>query len=793
MQLDLKNAYGSIYRHFGLRAVSEQLPEMGPMLSAEWGHNRSRAWIRGRHGWEQLAVNRGAWQGSPHSNVAFCCALTRATSNAQVAWEDDIAGGQYADDSFLHGPAGTMATDWQDLKEMLHEAGVILQDSKSMAYTPGEAELTEEQRRDLARLHEIVPRATEPPRVLGTVAERMRCGLSPIQEQEDEVLGELERILLGQEATDADASDPRQTTSDGRLAEERAAEATKVCNAIKELATADIHGPTLAAGWAILSKSAARALDFDARLTPSPDLAAAQATLRADLHEVAEALLGTSLSERAMGQLSSPGPLGGCGLRTPDMLAADAAFFSSWATTKHAVQEHARAMGRPLDHIPDAQHAEAAQQRLHDQGIAVHEDGRTALTRRGQERMELATWIQEDNQQLGTAQSEEAGSTVRLLGRILRLLEQLRAAKRYSEASDPQKATLHAAAGPGVGSTWTAPPDGTLLPNAHWRVATQLRLGCMEIPAGCVCNLETKEGHSCQQAIDAQGIHPQLCARGPARMRTHRGIQTTLGSQLRHVGACVDYERTIPELCEWLEDGTCKEAIVDAAVRFPTSLHTTVIDVTIRSPHASRYASNTTTTVTTAEAEKRQRYGSTITPVVYTPYGRLGPRGMQGLEQLAADARWHNDTFDQQRGLVARWRLALERSLVHSVADTLLLAMGAAAAAGWQRHAGTAVGRHQARSAARTSAGGTREGPLTLTDEQRQQCEEARARALDRHAALAREQELAGSREGPRTLTDEQHHQCAVARAQALEHRADLARAQELADDELNGFAFSQG
>ena len=140
-----------------------------------------------------------------------------------------------------------------------------------------------------------------------------------------------------------------------------------------------------------------------------------------------------------MGQFASPGPLGGCGLRAPDTLAADAAFFSSWATTKKAVQEHARAMGRPLGHSPDVKHAADAQQRLHEQGIEVHEDGRAAFTEHGQKLVkEHATWILEDCRQQETAQTEEAGSTMRLLGRILRLLEQLRAAKWYSKGSDEQ-------------------------------------------------------------------------------------------------------------------------------------------------------------------------------------------------------------------------------------------------------------------------------------------------------------------------------------------------------------------
>ena len=345
------------------------------------------------------------------------------------------------------------------------------------------------------------------------------------------------------------------------------------------------------------------------------------------------------------------------------------------------------------------------------------------MTEEAREEMQQASWIVEDAATSGQAREEEAGSTVRLLGRILRLVEQLRAARRHGQSSDEKKTTQRAAAGPGVGSVWTAPPDGSLLPNAHWRVATQARLSVMAIAPGTACALQSRGGHSCQAVIGRTGIHPQLCDRGPARLRTHRCVQTTLGTRLRQAGAITDYERTVPELCEWMPDGTCREAIVDIAARWPTGLRTTVLDVTIRSPHAARYEGHTTSTVDLAESEKQRRYGESITPIAYTTYGRLGPRSLQGLEQLAADARWHTDSYEQQRGLVARWRLAMEKALIHSVADTMLLALGAAAAAGWQRHAGTAIGRKTARTeAAQAAAGGERisdaEGGRAASDEE---------------------------------------------------------------------------
>eukprot|EP00974_Lingulodinium_polyedra_P110493 10685970-Lingulodinium_polyedra.AAC.1 len=101
-QLDLKNAYGSAYRGFMLGAVVRGLPGMAPMLAAEWAPGTTRAWVRGASGWQALEVERGTWQGSPFSNVAFCCALRRALEATELAKRAGVKSGQYADDCFFH-------------------------------------------------------------------------------------------------------------------------------------------------------------------------------------------------------------------------------------------------------------------------------------------------------------------------------------------------------------------------------------------------------------------------------------------------------------------------------------------------------------------------------------------------------------------------------------------------------------------------------------------------------------------------------------------------------------------
>ena len=142
--------------------------------------------------------------------VAFCCALTAATYSSKLAWEHGIAGGQYADDCFYLGPAGTVADDSDDLKEKLQEAGLELQDKKSAAYTPSIEDMNEDERKGPHRMLEIVPRADHPRRVLGTIAHNQgRAMTKDFDELDDE------------------EADP------ARLVTKRAEAANKLCEAIK--------------------------------------------------------------------------------------------------------------------------------------------------------------------------------------------------------------------------------------------------------------------------------------------------------------------------------------------------------------------------------------------------------------------------------------------------------------------------------------------------------------------------------------------------------------------------------
>ena len=123
---------------------------------------------------------------------------------------------------------------------------------------------------------------------------------------------------------------------------------------------------------------------------------------------------------------------------------------------------------------------------------------------------------------------------------------------------------------------------------------------------------------------------------------------------------------------------------MDLVVTFPGSVQPHYIDVSIRCPHASRYARasrNPGEAATAAAADKRARYGSAVLPVAVETYGRMGAESIRSLEHLAAHAgACMRDSWAAQR-LLPKWRAALERIVHFSAADIDLLCLGCAPSA----------------------------------------------------------------------------------------------------------------
>ena len=404
--------------------------------------------------------------------------------------EHGIAGGQDADDCFYHALRALWPTTGAISKRNSKKQDLNCKTKKSAAYTPCIEDLNEDERRLLHRMLEIVPRADHTPRVLGTIAQNQRWAMTKdLDEQDDE------------------EADP------ARLAIKRAEAAKKLCEAIQELCVADVKGPSIAAGWAILSKSASRALDFDARLTPSDTLLKAHEILTSTLRDTTETLVGTNLSEEEHKIVSAPGPLGGCSLRAPSSIIADAAFLSSWLCTRKAVQEHADAMGRPQLHEPDSEEAERARINLQHIEVTVDFDGKIELSNEAKHIMKQAPWILKDEEEESKPAEQTHGPAQGTLSRIMRNIAKIEAAERWTHSNEKERERRPEAEGPGTGGTWSAPPDGTLMPNAHWRAATQARFGCINIPQNSKCRLKTNGGS--QPAVQAGTCEDAASPRSP--------------------------------------------------------------------------------------------------------------------------------------------------------------------------------------------------------------------------------------------------------------------------------------
>ena len=151
---------------------------------------------------------------------------------------------------------------------------------------------------------------------------------------------------------------------------------------------------------------------------------------------------------------------------------------------------------------------------------------------------------------------------------------------------------------------------------------------------------------------------------------------------MREAGAAVDMERYIPHLYDTTtKDGVTKqrEAIMDVVIHFPGSWTNALVDVSIRCPHAERYK-NASTEVSIAalagEREKAERYGQEVQPLIFETYGRLGSRSLTTLQSLADSSAVAGKASTRR---LAGWRKQLERAVVWSAAESVLLSLGAGA------------------------------------------------------------------------------------------------------------------
>ena len=116
---------------------------------------------------------------------------------------------------------------------------------------------------------------------------------------------------------------------------------------------------------------------------------------------------------------------------------------------------------------------------------------------------------------------------------------------------------------------------------------------------------------------------------------------------------------------------------MDLVTFSPDSFSRFLVDVTVRTPHASRC---TQASVKPGEAaslgasDKRERYGESVLAIPLETYGRLGEEAESALWTLAQAAQRAGGNGTASR-IRRSWKTKLQRSVLRAVAHVALLAM----------------------------------------------------------------------------------------------------------------------
>ena len=275
--------------------------------------------------------------------MVFCLSLDQALDEALPpgAGDGPVRIG-YADDTFVDGTATQVAQAWPHIEASLAAAGHSIQPIKCHLWSARHSQRCPDDERALAGLAELFPLTHGNLRIMGTEA------------------GAGYTTAVGSQLREAAAS-----------AEERAQAAVDLCSHIEELATAELGIPRLAAAWTLLTKSASRALDFDARLVDPVVLRPVTSALDIALRRAADTICGKNLSDGVWNQATLSGPLAGCALRLPSAV-LEAAFWSSWEAHETAAEDFSRQIGRYSKHRPANVDAErVADDDLRKSGVNV--------------------------------------------------------------------------------------------------------------------------------------------------------------------------------------------------------------------------------------------------------------------------------------------------------------------------------------------------------------------------------------------------------------------------------------
>ena len=659
---DLQNAFCNFYRHGALATLRDKCPNVARMMAGHWSTGVVYGWQRvAGCGWQWVASERGGWQGSRATMVAYAVDAEAAFRDAGLQHVSRIG---ITDDFYLAGNIANIASKWPDLESSLEYHGHCLRRPKCSFWVPAldvvsVDDITAEAKAKVLQLESIIPRTHGGLQMLGSAAQGKW------------------RAAVG------------STSLMGKAAMERAEAAVQTCKRAATMASLRLAAGSVQAAWVILQKSASRALDYDSRLCP-PEALAIQRTMLTDaMQEAANAILGRRLSVQSHEQMQLPGRFGGMSYRDVAADQCAAGYWAAWKQHRQALPSIAAALGRPLRGEVDAAEAAEVAEVLRKSGVEVEADV-VQFTPEAAIEYANGPWVHdtpleqvfqftgeagEVRDELRPQTTQDKGRS-RVCGRICRGIQALRASRLWSQMDTDAQTALLSSGGPGAGQLWNMVPHKQYfqLHNACFRTMAALKLDLVRVPLGCTCHLPLAgQARKCGKHLDRKCRHVDLC-NSAGRERAHASLRRSLASKLGRAGAMTDEEVVIPDLCHPLPEGGCSERIMDVVAAWPASSTTLLFDVTVRSSWAKRYANTDADPGSTgrkADAEKVGKYGCTVHPVAFQTLGRLSKGGMQALEVACAEAK------EWGRHLSARdLRLELEFVVLRAGAQSLLRALG---------------------------------------------------------------------------------------------------------------------
>ena len=469
-------------------------------------------------------------------------------------------------------------------------------------------------------------------------------------------------------------------------------------------------------------KAAARIHDYDTRLVPWDSLKPVLEEAAQLAQETAQLVTGWRWTEAQTARARLPGCLGGLGLRLLDREEmAAAAHLATWQHHAREVPRLAKQAGLAIGQLAGKEEAERCKAKLQAMGVSVDTDGAARFDEERKKVWQSSPWAEdrqaddlakEENWEQEQATSEDTTRPRRVLGRIWRHIEALDAARVQTQLDTDEADIALDCGGQGAGGIWASAMQGGGLEkediapvwfdDSHVWAATQARMVALRPKPGETCQLRTAgTDHQCGKPLGTKAQHLWSCSIGPARQRAHKHLELAVQKMCTSSGAHVDLERPVPSLAKVTAGGDIEEAVLDDVVAWPGIPRSFCLDVTVRQPAAKRYAKGggIEPALNAAAQEKLKRYGPLVQCIAVGAFGRIAKATQEHLGVLACTAAASGGGAEQASQLLKQWKPYLQKVVIWSQADVIILATGGkVASTQWHLLASAAKRAHSSAS-----------------------------------------------------------------------------------------------